>query len=146
MISDANPTRTKATQVNMNSTTSTLADLDRSNAPTPFLDPDKDRANVVDMSDRSTRAPSTSDLEYEKYEKYEKGEKGVAGGDTDMTDTETVRDENAPEQPPADAEEEEYPTGFRFTMIVVALVLAVFLVSLDLVSGRLNPEMLGGLI
>ncbi|KAJ9132959.1 MFS general substrate transporter [Coniochaeta hoffmannii] len=109
----------------MASSTSTLADHDRSNAPTPFLDPEKDRARI-DMSDRSTRAASTSDAEWEK------GEKGVNGGDTDMTDTETIRDENVVAQPSTDAADEEYPTGFRLTMIVVALVLAVFLVSLDL--------------
>lgn len=137
MISDANPAHTKATQVTMNSTTSTLADPDRSNAPTPFLDPEKDRANV-DMSDRSTRAPSTSDVEYEK------GEKGIGGGDTDMTDTETVRDENVVDQPPADPAEEEYPTGFRLSMIVVALILAVFLVSLDLVSEHSQSEFTRG--
>ncbi|KAB5545755.1 major facilitator superfamily transporter [Coniochaeta sp. 2T2.1] len=109
----------------MTSATSTLADPERSNAQTTYLDPEKDRANV-DMSDRSTRAASQSDMEYEK-------EKGVGGGETDMTDTETVRDENAVAgQPPVDPSEEEYPTGFRLAMIVVALVLAVFLVSLDL--------------
>lgn len=117
----------------MASSTSTLADHDRSNAPTPFLDPEKDRARI-DMSDRSTRAASTSDAEWEK------GEKGVNGGDTDMTDTETIRDENVVAQPSTDAADEEYPTGFRLTMIVVALVLAVFLVSLDLVSNPLNNQ------
>lgn len=82
------------------------------------------------MSDRSTTALSASDVEYEK---------GANGGETDMTDdTETVRDENVVDHPAAGPAEEEYPTGFRFTMIVVALVLAVFLVSLDLVSSRVN--------
>jgi hypothetical protein len=126
-------TTDKHTAYNMAaSTTSTLADPDRSNAPTPFLDPEKDRAHV-DMSDRSTRAASTSDVEWEK---------GATGGETDMTDTETVRDEAAVEQPAAAAPEEEYPTGYRFAMIVVALVLAVFLVSLDLVSRRVNSQRL----
>ena len=117
----------------MASTTSTLADHDRSNAPTPFLEPEKDRV-YADLSDRSTRAASTSDVEWEK------GEKGVNGGDTDMTDTETVREENVADQPPTDPAEEEYPTGFRLTMIVVALVLAVFLVSLDLVSNPIDKQ------
>lgn len=97
----------------MDSTTSTLADPDRSNAPTPFLDPEKHRA-AAGLSDGSTRAPST-DLELEKRD----------GGETD---TETV-DALAQQQV-----EEEYPTGFRLAMIVVALILSVFLVSLDMVS------------
>lgn len=106
----------------MASSASTLADPDRSSAPTPFLDPEKDGA-VSDMGEASRRAHSTSDVEDEK-------------GETDMTDTETVRDENAAEQSPADQTEEEYPTGFRLSMIVLALMLSVFLVALDMVSGH----------
>lgn len=99
----------------MNSTTTTLAEPDRSNAPTPFLDPEQDRAAGA-LSDGSTRAPST-DLEIEK--------KTIDGGETD---TETV-DVGAQQRP---GDEEEYPTGFRLGMIVVALVLSIFLVSLDM--------------
>jgi hypothetical protein len=99
----------------MNSTTSTLADVDRSNAPTPFLEPEKDRA-AAGFSDSSTRAPST-DLELEK---------NTVGGETD---TDTV---DAGAQPQS---EELYPTGVRLGMIVVALVLSIFLVSLDMVSS-----------
>lgn len=100
----------------MNSTTSTLAEPGRA-TPTGFLDSEKDRSNV-DMSDRSTRAPST-DIEFEKK------------NNGDVTDTETVRDDDNVIQSP---EEEEYPTGYRMGMIVFALCAAVFLVSLDMVS------------
>lgn len=37
------------------------------------------------------------------------------------------------EKPAEEEEEIEYPTGVAFTFIVVALVLSVFLVSLDMV-------------
>jgi len=118
MIPDVNLAHNIASPDNMNSTTSTLAEPGRS-TPSGFLDPEKDRSNV-DMSDRSTRAPST-DIEFEK------------ANNGDVTDTETVRDEDvAPQQPP----EEEYPTGFRLGMIVFALCAAVFLVALDMVSTR----------
>lgn len=106
----------------MTSSASTLAEPDRSNAPTPFLDAEKDRPQTGDMS---TRPPSTNDVEYEK-------------GEADITDAETVRDENAADQPPADTAEGEYPTGFRLAMIVVALMLAVFLIALDMVSARVS--------
>jgi MFS transporter, DHA2 family, glioxin efflux transporter len=37
----------------------------------------------------------------------------------------------------------EYPSGFRLAMVILALVLAVFLVALDLVSRQIqNPNVL----
>lgn len=103
----------------MNSTTSTLADVDRSAAPTPFLDPEKDRN---ELSGESTRAPSTIEMEKKQ--------------DPNETDTETATVDGVP---PGDNQQElegesKYPTGIRLAVIVLALILSVFLVSLDMVS------------
>lgn len=98
----------------MHSTTSTLADGDRSAS---FLDPEKNRS--TELSGGSTRAPSTFDMEKK-------------GGNE--TDTETATVEGVP---PADNQvdaDAEYPTGIRLAVIVLALILSVFLVSLDMVS------------
>lgn len=118
MLSDHNTANTITPHLadNMNSiSTSTLAEIDRSSAPTPsFLEPEKDRA-AAGLSDGSTRAPST-DLDIEKRNN---------GGETD-TDTVVAETRSPPEG--------DYPEGFRLGMIVLALIMAVFLVSLDMVS------------
>lgn len=84
-----------------------------------FLDPKSDQS---DFEQASTRAPSTApDVEYEKEERSgnvideKKGKEGSAG----LKSTE--------------ASPGEYPTGARLLFIVIALVLSIFLVSLDMV-------------
>ena len=96
----------------MSSTPHTLVDGEKSeHADNPdLLDPKSDLG--------STRAPSTApDVLYEKE-----------AGENITTDS----DENQ-EKPEADeVKPNEYPTGSRLVFIVLALVLAIFLVSLDL--------------
>jgi hypothetical protein len=46
--------------------------------------------------------------------------------------------EDAVKEKPAEEVEVEYPTGVAFTFIIVALVLSVFLVSLDMVRFLLS--------
>jgi MFS transporter, DHA2 family, glioxin efflux transporter len=76
------------------------------------------------MSGGSTRAPSTVDnVEEQKRE----------AGDASETDVEAAKPaDDKLERVPTEIAPEEYPTGFRLAMIVVALVLGIFLVALDL--------------
>jgi hypothetical protein len=68
----------------------------------------------------STRAPSESTHQENQ---------AVDSGDTDREKQMMTTPSPAKQEPC----EEEYPTGFRMAMIVVALVLGIFLVSLDMV-------------
>ncbi|KAK1825869.1 putative HC-toxin efflux carrier [Podospora conica] len=100
-----------------------LVDGERpSTAVTGHLNPDTAR-NSAYLSSDSTRAASTIDLE-KKVD------------DTDRASTLTAKDEKSPPstpgEPPAVEDVIEYPTGFKLTFIVVALVLSIFLVSLDM--------------
>lgn len=102
--------------------THTLVEGEKPNqAPTSsgFLDPKSDQS---DFEQASTRAPSTApDVDYEKKE-----------GAGNVTDEETGNVGPAgPES--TEASLAEYPTGARLLFIVVALVLSIFLVSLDMV-------------
>lgn len=102
---------------------SSLGDGDRpSTGITGHLNPDTAR-NSAYLSSDSTRAASTIDLE-KKVD------------DTDVASTYTAKDEklppSTPGEPPAVEETVEYPTGFKLTFIVLALVLSIFLISLDM--------------
>lgn len=102
--------------------THTLVDGEKPNqisTSSGFLDPKSEHS---DFEQASTRAPSTApDVDYEKKE-----------------GTGNVTDEETGEARPAgleltDASSGDYPTGARLLFIVVALVLSIFLVSLDMV-------------
>lgn len=87
-----------------------------------FLDPKSDHS---DFEQSSTRAPSTAPDIASDYEEKK-----------DSTDN--VTDEETGEARPAGTEPTqaspgEYPTGARLVFIVIALILSVFLVSLDMV-------------
>lgn len=101
--------------------TQTLVDGGKPNqtSTSGFLDPKSDQS---DFEQASTRAPSTApDVEYEKEERSgnvideKKGKEGSAGLES------------------TEASPGEYPTGARLLFIVIALVLSIFLVSLDMV-------------
>lgn len=97
--------------------------MERPSSP-KFLDPTVEQS---DLEQGSTRAPSTvPDLDYEKKR----------NDTSSMTSDDERKKEPATEEPNADdATTTEYPTGARLTFIVVALVLSIFLVSLDMVSS-----------
>lgn len=103
--------------------THTLVDGEKPNqisTSSGFLDPKSEQS---DFEQASTRAPSTAqDVEYEE-------KKDSTGSATD--------DEKGETQPAGlestEASTGEYPTGARLLFIVVALVLSIFLVSLDMV-------------
>lgn len=85
-----------------------------------FLDPKSDHS---DFEQASTRAPSTA-----AQNEYEEKKDSIGN----VTDEETG--ESRPAAPePTDASLGEYPTGARLFFIVIALILSVFLVSLDMV-------------
>lgn len=103
--------------------THTLVDGDKPtqlSPPSGLLDPKSEQS---DFEQASTRAPSTApDVEYD--------EKKESPGN--VTDEEKVdAQQTGPES--AQAIPVEYPTGIRLVFIVIALVLSVFLVSLDMV-------------
>ncbi|KAK3942577.1 putative HC-toxin efflux carrier TOXA [Diplogelasinospora grovesii] len=105
------------------SSSSTLADVERpptSNggmAPTEYLTPEKQGGNSnAYLSGGSTRAPST----IEDPEKKAENE-----------DTASTKEEQAVPVPAAE-DLGEYPQGISLIFIVVALVLSVFLMSLDM--------------
>ncbi|KUI71447.1 Putative HC-toxin efflux carrier TOXA [Cytospora mali] len=98
----------------------TLIDKEKSgHVSTPaFLDPKNEQS---DMEQGSTRAPSTApDVDYD----------GTKEGIRSSTDEEKTNPK--PEEPSLDsANPGEYPSGVGLFFIVTALVLSVFLVSLD---------------
>lgn len=105
------------------SSTHTLVDGEKPNQTTTssgFLDPKSEHS---DFEQASTRAPSTApDVDYE--------EKKESTGN--VTDEETGKAGPAGLEA-TDASLAEYPTGARLLFIVIALVLSIFLVSLDMV-------------
>lgn len=106
----------------------TLGDGEKMERPRSprFLDP---RGEQSDLEQGSTRTPSTipPDLDYEKK---------TEDSSSITADDERKREADA-EQPSPDEATTEYPTGARLIFIVIALVLSIFLVSLDMV--RPNP-------
>lgn len=81
-------------------------------------------------SDETTRAPSTAGEETEKAwtttatsDENEKKDANATGG--------SVR--NEPVGQDGEQDETKYPTGLPLTFIIIALVLSIFLVSLDMV-------------
>jgi MFS family permease len=94
--------------------------------PTPAHLGDVERKDEGWLSGGSTRAPSTV------VDAEEKKRDGAAS-DTDVEAARPEENEKTGDAPAVGAAaEEEYPTGFRLAMIVVALVLGIFLVALDL--------------
>ncbi|AEO56525.1 hypothetical protein MYCTH_2059428 [Thermothelomyces thermophilus ATCC 42464] len=81
-------------------------------------------------SDDTTRAPSTAGDETEKA-----WEAATATGENEKKDVratgDSVRDEPVGQEDGGE-EEMEYPTGLPFVFIIIALVLSIFLVSLDM--------------
>lgn len=100
--------------------THTLVDGEKplpTSSPSGFLEPKSEQS---DFEQASTRAPSTApDVDYE-------GKKESVGNVTDEENGEAV-------QTQAEAKPVDYPTGLRLFFIVIALVLSIFLVSLDMV-------------
>lgn len=103
--------------------THTLVDGEKPNQTSTssgFLDPKSDQS---DFEQASTRAPSTApDVDYQEKKEgagnvidEESGKEGPAGLE------------------PTEASSADYPTGARLLFIVIALVLSIFLVSLDMV-------------
>lgn len=97
------------------STGTTGADVDRrssSETPASTLAPAMDPKYDANLSTGSTRAPTP--LPDEKNEKNGSGTDGST------------------KEEPLGSDENDYPTGWSFTFIIVALVLSIFLVSLDM--------------
>ena len=103
--------------------THTLVDGEKPNQTSissGFLDP---KGEHSDFEQASTRAPSTApDVDYEEKK----------SGVGNVSDEETGRVQPASIEP-TEASPSEYPTGARLLFIVIALILSVFLVSLDMV-------------
>ncbi|KAF2122755.1 major facilitator superfamily transporter [Lophiotrema nucula] len=100
--------------------TNYLPEADKPNASqeaTPYLETEKEKQNV-EYSDQSTRSPSTAEAETDK--------KGVPAKDGS-----TPTDEEAAVAASEPQGSGDYPSGFKLFFIVVALVLSVFLFSLD---------------
>lgn len=105
--------------------THTLGDGEKPNQTTTtsgFLDV---KGEQSDFEQASTRAPSTAPDVASDYDEKKDG----AGNVTDEGKGET----RPTASEPTSSSLEEYPTGARLVFIVVALVLSVFLVSLDMV-------------
>ncbi|KAK2603369.1 hypothetical protein N8I77_009833 [Diaporthe amygdali] len=102
--------------------THTLVDGDKPtqlSPPSGLLDPKSEQS---DFEQASTRAPSTApDVEYDEKKESPGNVTDEEKGDAQKTGTES-----------AQAIPVEYPTGIRLVFIVIALVLSVFLVSLDM--------------
>ena len=97
------------------SSDTTLADSDWPSTravPGSILSPLSSKYEAY-LSGASTRAPSPVEFGNEKKD----SERGNSVGEH-----------------PGDTDDIEYPTGWTFTFIVVALVLSIFLVSLDMVG------------
>lgn len=115
--------------------THTLVDGEKPNqisTSSGFLDPKSEHS---DFEQASTRAPSTApDVDYEEKKQ----------GTGNVTDEETGEARPAG-LVPTEASPGDYPTGARLLFIVVALVLSIFLVSLDMVrlavmaTGNIPP-------
>lgn len=90
-----------------------------------FLDPKREES---DLEHGSTRAPSTvPDGDYEKQK----------GSDAESHE-EKPHNAEAVEEPNSDeVKPQEYPQGINFVFIVFALIMSIFLVSLDMVSTPL---------
>lgn len=100
----------------------TLADADLSNTVDPpstsaTTTPNPKPKQDAYLSDSTTRAPSLSESGNENKEKA------------------AERTSNSLKEEPLGSEQDsnEYPTGFTLVSIVIALVLSIFLVSLDMV-------------
>lgn len=101
----------------------TISDGEKPESSNKMLDPQGEQS---DFDHASTRAPSTApDFDEKKRD---------TGGETDEERGDEVED--APQEERA-ADPMDYPTGVRLTFIIVALVLSIFLVSLDMVSCRI---------
>ena len=87
----------------------------------PYLDSEKEKQNA-EFDDQSTRAPSTFEAETDKK-------------DVLAEDSGTSTDEKAAAGASAAQDTGDYPSGLKLASIVAALVLSVFLFSLDQVSG-----------
>lgn len=94
-----------------------------------FLDP---KGEQSDFEQASTRAPSTAPDVTSDYDE----KKDSAGNVTDEEkgETQPTVSEAAPSSPG------EYPTGARLMFIIIALILSVFLVSLDMVCPSLRCD------
>lgn len=103
--------------------THTLIDGEKPNqisTSSGFLDPKSEHS---DFEQASTRAPSTvPDIDYD--------EKKEGTGKTTDEETGEARPVGLE---PTQTNPGEYPTGARLLFIVIALVLSIFLVSLDMV-------------
>lgn len=108
----------------------TISDGEKADHNNKMLDAQGEQS---DFDHASTRAPSTApDFDEKKRE---------TGGETDEERGDEVED--APQEDAAAAvNAEEYPTGMRLTFIIVALVLSIFLVSLDMVCQLVSPTLL----
>ncbi len=107
----------------MSPSTTPLPEADKPEASreaTPHLEPEKDKQNV-EFNDQPTRTSLTVKAETEKKEVLAED-----GG--------TPTDEEAAVAASAPQDSADYPSGVKLAFIVVALVLSVFLFSLDQVS------------
>lgn len=107
----------------MSPSTTPLSPVDRREAsqePAPYLEPEKDKQNI-EFNEQSTRTSSTVDAETE-VKKLRAEDVGTT------TDEEAVVAASVPQN------SGNYPSGVKLAFIVVALVLSVFLFSLDQVG------------
>lgn len=82
------------------------------------------------MEHGSTRVPSIAPTADDSDKEKEKG-----SSDSDRNNNEKGYNEAGLEAPnPGDAEPQEYPKGIKLGFIVIALIMAVFLISLDMVG------------
>ncbi len=97
----------------------------------------EDRPSSSEQPASTLQPPNPSS----KYDAYLSGASTRAGSPArgDQEKKEQQVEGSVKEEQPEAMDEGEYPTGWAFTFIVVALVLSVFLVSLDMVRVLLFP-------
>lgn len=111
----------------MSPSTTPLPEGDRtepSRGATHYFEPEKGKQNV-EFKEHSTRTSSTVEVDIEKKE-VPAEDRGIA------TDEEAAIAASAPK------DSGDYPSGVKLAFIVVALVLSVFLFSLDQVGFQLE--------
>lgn len=118
--------------------------LKKSSSPNSSDDKDDFKPRMMASSDETTLdvEPSgkssmvSGSLEPEKATLEGENEKEVVGSENNKPETEIDAEDNKPDGQDA----EEYPKGASLVFIVIALILSIFLASLDMVSWSLRQR------
>ncbi|KAH6641073.1 major facilitator superfamily-domain-containing protein [Chaetomium tenue] len=120
------PSPTTAGPASSEATLAPDSDKPRAPSPAPGNETDTTRAPSPSPGDETKTARAASPTPGDETDKTRAASPATL--ENEMKDPEA----GVVKEKPAEAEEIEYPTGVAFTFIVVALVLSVFLVSLDM--------------